>query len=116
MENITLTHESTIRLYTKVKAFEDTQLIKCTFWYTNKLEKIFNSDDYEIVIENYVNQLGNEEEIIYPFEKEDEEQSLHDFIKENYSFEDFSNNVIRHTYKRIKADVEMHNEMEDDDL
>jgi hypothetical protein len=114
MENITLDFESTKRLYKKVKAYEDEQLIKCTFWYTNKLEKIFNSNDYEFVLDNYINQLESDEQIFYPFEKE--EETLKEYILQNYNFEEFCNNVIRYTYKRMKADVEMHDELDDDEL
>ncbi|HFS67061.1 MAG TPA: hypothetical protein ENK67_02500 [Flavobacteriia bacterium] len=114
MAHITIIEESSKRIYEKVKTYEDENLIKCSFWYSDKLNDIFNSEDYEVVIDNYIKQLGKNESIFFPFTNE-EEDDLKAYLLENITIEEFTNSILRYTYKRMKSDVFQYDEMEDDD-
>jgi hypothetical protein len=114
MAHIIIIEESSKRIYEKVKAYEDENLIKCSFWYSDKLKGIFNSENYEEVIDNYIKQLDTNESIFFPFEIE-EEDDLKTYLLENITFEEFTNSILRYTYKRMKSDVFQYDEMEDDD-
>lgn len=114
MANIILPTESNQRIFKKFQDFEHENLIKLAFLYTPVLEKIFSSEDFKTIVDNYIEQALEENSINHPFEI-NEEQDFRDFLLE-LDQEEFTNTIIRTAYKMMKQDCENYDEMEADDF
>lgn len=114
MANLILPTESNQRIYSKFHDYEELNLIKLAFWYTPVLETIFNSEDFETVIDNYIEQASKQESINHDFEIE-EGVDFREFLL-SLNQEEFTNEIIRTAYKMAKRDVEIYDEMEDDEF
>jgi len=113
MDNIVLTDDTSNRIYTKLKTYEDIHLIKLSFWYTKSLKQVFNNEGYSVVVDNYIMQYEKKDGIFYPFENND--LDLKEFILDNFSQEEFNHTILRYTYKKMASNVFQFDEMEGDE-